>query len=224
MCQIRPLLPPGKANLIPVEILSEIFLLALEDLWYSENRMHLMLVCWHWHAIVLSTPGIHSELTIRRATQKEVVQQFIQSTKSHLNVRVDMNDEEDGSVFNAENFHACFMAAAQATSRWSSFHLISPPPHGEYNHVQILGPLMHLETITVCHGFGKFFELDILWDDWHARHEESCMRGVRAGSGWIGSGLRCWQRPHSTFTKGMTSRGIGKEIWPVLKLILKLRT
>ena len=34
---------------------------------------------------------------------------------------------------------------------------------------------------------------------------------VRASSGRIGSGLRCWRRPHSSFTKGMTSGGIGKE-------------
>ena len=94
-----------------------------------------MLVCQCWHAIVLSTPGIHSSLTIRRATQKEVVQQFIQGRKSHLYVRVDMNDEKDGSDFNAENFHACIMATAQAASRWSSLHLISPPPHGEYKHL-----------------------------------------------------------------------------------------
>ena len=32
---------------------------------------------------------------------------------------------------------------------------------------------------------------------------------VRASSG---SGLRCWRRPHSSFTKGMTSGGIGKEL------------
>ena len=50
------------------------------------------------------------------------------------------------------------MEAAQAASRWSSLRLISPPPHGEYNHPLILGPLVHLKTITACHGFGKFLE------------------------------------------------------------------
>ena len=156
MSRDRPLLPPGKADLIPVEILSEIFLLVVEDGLRRQDG--LVLVCRRWHAIVLSTPGIHSRLTIRRATQKEVVQQFIQSRKSRLVVKVDMNDEKHGSDFDADNFHACFMAASQAASRWSSLRLISPPPHGEYKHLQILQPLVHLKTVTVGHGFGKFFD------------------------------------------------------------------
>jgi len=117
-----------------------------------------MLVCRRWHATILSTPGIHSQLRIRRATQKEVVQSFIQGRKSRLDVTVDINDEKDGSDFNAENFHACFVAAAQAASRWSSLNLISPPPHMEYKAVQILQPLMHLKSFEVARGFGGFLE------------------------------------------------------------------
>jgi len=153
---IRPLLPPGKADLIPVEILSEIFLITLYGWpWYTTK---LSLVCRRWHAIGLSTPGIHSQLTIRRATQNEVVQAFVQGTKTHLDVRVDMNDEGDGSDFNPENFLACFMAAAQAASRWTSLNLISPPPVGECTDVRIWQPLVHLESFKVAHGFGGFLE------------------------------------------------------------------
>jgi len=151
-----PLLPPGKADLIPVEILSEIFLLAVQD--WPGYRKNLMLVCRHWHAIILSTPGIHSQLTIRRATQKEVVQAFVQGTKTRLDVRVDMNDERDGSDFNAENFLACFMAAAQAAYRWTSFNLISSPPYGECTGILILRPLVHLESFKLACGFGEFLE------------------------------------------------------------------
>ena len=117
-----------------------------------------MLVCRFWHAVILSTPGLHSQLTIRRATQKEVVQTFIQGRKTHLGVIVDMDDEQDGSDFNAENFHASFMAAIQVASRWSSLNLISPPPHGEYQDLQILQPLTHLESIKFACGSGEFFE------------------------------------------------------------------
>jgi len=115
-------------------------------------------VCRRWHAIILSTPGIHSQLTIRRASQKEVVQAFIQGRKSRLHVRVDMNDEEDSCDFNAENFHACFMAAAQAASRWLSLKLISPPPHGEYKALQIWQSLVHLESFELACGFREFIE------------------------------------------------------------------
>jgi hypothetical protein len=149
-------LPPGRADLIPVEILSEIFLLIVQR--DSGHQGKLSLVCRRWHTIILSTPGIHSQLTIRRATQKEVVQEFIQGRKSRLYVRIDMNDEKDGSVFNAENFHACFMAAAQAASRWISLDIISPPSHGEYKAVQILQPLVHLKSFELARGFGGLLE------------------------------------------------------------------
>jgi hypothetical protein len=149
-------LPPSKGDLVPVEILSEIFLLIVQD--DPGHRRNLVLVCQYWHAIILSTPGIHSQLTIRRATQGEAVQAFIQGRKSRLHVRVDMNDEQDGSDFNAENFHACFTAAAQSASRWSSLTLISPPPYGEYKAMQILQPLVHLESLKLACGFDEFLE------------------------------------------------------------------
>ena len=117
-----------------------------------------MLVCRHWHTIVLSTPGLHSQLRIRRATQKEVVQTFIQERKTRLGVIVDMNDEGDGGDFDAEGFHACLMAAIQAASRWSSLDLISLLPHGEYKGMQILQPLTHLESIKLACSSGEFFE------------------------------------------------------------------
>jgi len=154
--QDRPLLSPSKANAIPVEILSEIFLLALQDRSY--NPGDLALVCWRWHAIMLSTPGIYSQLQIQRATQKEMVRAFIQGRKTSLVVVIDLDDKGDGNVFNAENFHASFMAASQAASRWSHIYLISPPPHGEYNDLQILQPLVRLEAIQLRSGFNKFVE------------------------------------------------------------------
>jgi hypothetical protein len=155
----HPLLPLCKADLIPVEIFSEIFLLTLRIPpllpWSTTN---LMLVCQHWLAIMLSTPGIPSPLTIRKVTQKEVIQAFIQGRKLRLDVRVDMNEEKDGSYFNAESFHACFMAAAQAASRWTSFNLISPPPHGEYKAMQILQPLVRLQSFKAARGCGGLLE------------------------------------------------------------------
>ena len=147
-----------RTRALPVEILSEIFLLVSQ--FPGDKRWNwrvLMLVCRHWNAVVLSTPGLHSQLTIRRATQKEVVQAFIRGRKTRLDVIVDMNDEGDGSDFNAENFHACFMAAIQAAPRWSSLNLISPPSHGEYKDLQILQRLTHLESLMAC-SFGELLE------------------------------------------------------------------
>ena len=149
----------SKAHSIPVEILSEIFLLVSQ--FPGDKRWNwrvLMLVCQRWHAIILLAPGLHSQLRIRKATQKEVVQTFIQGRKTRLGVTVDMNDEGDGGDFDAENFHASFMAAIQGASRWSSLNLISPPPHGEYKDMQILQPLTQLESLNLACGSGEFFE------------------------------------------------------------------
>src|SRR5258706_1270538 len=151
-----PLLAHGKADLIPVEILSEIFLIVVRDWGWSPA--HLALVCRRWYAIMLSTPAILSQLRIRRPTQKEVVQPFIRERTTHLRVTVAIDDENDGNVFNTENFHACFMAASQAASRWRSLKLRSPPPHGECKDLQILQPLVRLETLKLGRGFGKLVE------------------------------------------------------------------
>ena len=151
-------------SFIPVEILSEIFLLVYKDFYeedYDEEEewswRELMLVCRRWRAIMISTPGIHFQLRLQRSTQRGVVHAFIQGRKSLFTLAIDMSGMNDDD-FDAKRFHECFMAASQAASRWRSLNLISPPPHGEYNDLQILQPLTHLEAINLGRGFGKFFE------------------------------------------------------------------
>jgi len=141
---VHPLLPPGGADLIPPEILSEIFLLVIGDGWRKES---LELVCRDWYAIVISTPGITSRLWIRRATKKEAVQAFIQRTRENrFAVFVDMNDEGDGESFNSEDFHASFIVACQAAPRWQLLNIRSFPPPGEFNAPDIT--VKPLESLT----------------------------------------------------------------------------
>ena len=111
-----------KVNTMPVEIFSEIFQLTTQE--NPRNRVDLMLVCRRWHAIMLSTPGIHAQLQIRRSTQKKDVDTFGRTWL--LYVTVDMRDEGDENDFNTESFYACFNAVAQGASRWRSLVLISP--------------------------------------------------------------------------------------------------
>ena len=146
---IHPLLPPGKAHLIPVEIISDIFLLVVQG--QAKYRKDLILVCRRWHAIRLSTPGIPSTpLRIRKSTRVEVVQAAIQGRWWLLYVTVDTDDETYGKDFNADEFHACFMAAAQAASRWwCSLDLYSFPPPEEYKVLQIVQPLECLESFEL---------------------------------------------------------------------------
>src|SRR5258708_6390813 len=100
-------------SLIPIEILSEIFLLVYKNFDKEEHWSwrELMLVCRQWYAIMISTPGIHFQLRIRGSTQSGVVQEFIQGRKSRFTLTVDMSGMGGEDNFDSENFHECFMAA-----------------------------------------------------------------------------------------------------------------
>jgi len=153
---ILPWLPPCKINLIPVEILTEIFLLT--EIYWAMDYTDLMLVCWRWHDIILSIPGFTSRLHIRRSTKVEAVQAFIQGRRSRLEVIVDVNDETHGKDFNPDDFHASFMAAIQAASRWHSLSLHSFPLPGECKPFQIVQTL-ELASFRLDQGcdLGSFF-------------------------------------------------------------------
>jgi len=142
-----------------VEILSEIFQLVL--LVRPQAQMTLVLVCQRWHGIMLQFPGITSRLFIRRATKKEVVQAFIQGRRNRFAVVVDVNDEEHGKDFNADDFHASLVVAGQAASRWTFLNLQSFPPPGEYKApdtiAQPLESLIGLVMGEHC-DLGDFFE------------------------------------------------------------------
>ena len=133
-----------KAHLIPVEIYSEIFLYMVQV--DPRSRVKLMLVCRQWNDIMLSTPGIHSQLRITSLTEKKDVERF--GRMWLFDVTVDM--EKWSHRFDPERFFASFMAAAQAASRWRSLELVAFPPPGKYNHLQIVLPLQHLETFKLA--------------------------------------------------------------------------
>jgi len=141
-----------KARLIPVEIFSEIFLYTVQDDPHSQTN--LMLVCRHWRNIMLSTPGIHSQLRIYGWTEKKDVERF--GRRWLLDVTVDTQDLDTnrygGIVPGVDpvESHACIMAAAEAASRWRSLALVSFPPPGEYKDLQIMHPLQHLESFKLA--------------------------------------------------------------------------
>ena len=148
--------PRHKTHLLPVEIFSEIFQCTLQA--DPRSRAELMLVCRLWHDIMLSTPGIHSQLRIHKATEKKDVERF--GRMWLLDVTVDMENERYGGSFDPERFFVSFMAAAQAASRWRSLELVALPPPGEYKDLQIVLPLQHLETfkVTPSCNLGSFLE------------------------------------------------------------------
>jgi len=147
-----------KTHLVPVEIFSEIFLYAVQDDPHSQTN--LMLVCRYWRDIMLCTPGIHSQLRIYRWTKKKDVERF--GRRWLLDVTVDTQhlDPYGDSYVDPVEFHACFMAAAGAASRWRSLALLSLPPPGGYKDLQIMHPLQHLESFKLAAScnLGNFLE------------------------------------------------------------------
>jgi hypothetical protein len=145
-----------KAHRIPVEIFSEIFLYTVQvDPRSQEN---LMLVCRHWRNIMLSTPGIHSQLRIMWSTRKKDVERL--GRRWLLDVTVDMTVVFQWFKPDPVEFNACFMAAAEAASRWRKLVLVLFPPPEEYKDLQIMHPLQHLESFRLAAScnLGNFLE------------------------------------------------------------------
>ena len=154
VCTRRP-----TVHFLPTEILSIIFLLIAES-WYDKNRLPLMLVCWHWYDIVLSTPGIPSVLRIRKSTTVELVRAAIQGTRWHLYVTINIHGEGIGHDFSPDAFDACFMAAIDAASRWRNLLIYSLPRPGRCKAFLKVPPLKNLEYFCLFPGcdLGSFFE------------------------------------------------------------------
>jgi len=124
-----------------------------------------MLVCRHWRDIMLSTPGIHSQLRIYCWTERKDIDRF--GRRWLLDVTVDiqhlLTDTRGGIMvpsFNPVKSHACIMAAAEAASRWRSLALLSLSPLGRYENLQIMHPLQHLESFKLAAScdLGNFLE------------------------------------------------------------------
>jgi len=124
-----------------------------------------MLVCRHWRDIMLSTPGIHSQLRIYGWTETKDVERFGSRWLFDVTVDTQRADTRRYSwnkepYFNPVEFHACFMAAQGVASRWRSLALLSLPPPGEYKDLQIMYPLQHLESFKLAAScdLGNFLE------------------------------------------------------------------
>jgi hypothetical protein len=146
---ISPFVP---SHHFPVEIWSEIFLYIVQA--DPHSQWSLMHVCRYWRAVLLSTPGIHSELQIRRTTEEKHVKAFIQE-RSRLDVTVDMHYMERGLnqfPIIPDMFYASFMAASHEASWWRSLNFVSFPPPGEYKDLEIVQPLRRLESFKLARG------------------------------------------------------------------------
>ena len=136
--------PRHKAHLIPVEIFSDIFQYAVQA--DPRSQSNLMLVCRHWHSIMLSTPGMHSHLKIDRSTREQDVERPGKGWL--LDVTIDSGGQPDLDSSDPLEFYACLVAAVEAASRWRSLTLLSFS-FGHRLDLQIVHPLQHLESFKL---------------------------------------------------------------------------
>ena len=106
-----------------------------------------MLVCRHWYDIMLSIPGIHSQLRIGLLTRKRDVERF--GWRWLLNVIIDTGGLRDED-FDSVEFSACLIATTEVASRWRSLALVSLPPPGTYKDLQVMHPLLYLESFKLA--------------------------------------------------------------------------
>ena len=90
-------------------------------------------------------------------TRKKDVERF--GRRWLLDVTIDIVYERPDSYY-ISDFHACFMAAAEAASRWRSLSIPSLPLSETYTDLQIMHPLEHLESFKLAAGcdLGDFLE------------------------------------------------------------------
>ena len=146
-------------HLLPAEILSIIFRLVVDDgdgdddgEVYDDDRVVLMLVCRHWHDIMLSTPGILFILWIQTSTTMEMVRAAIQGTTWLLRVTIAIDDNSTEQDFNADGIDECSKAAIEVASRCKSLLFHSFPLPREWKAFQIVHPLKSLESSCLSQG------------------------------------------------------------------------
>ena len=105
--------PPHKAHLVPVEIFSEIFQYTVQA--DPRSQINLMLVCRHWHSIMLSTPGMRSHLRIDMLTRKQDVERPGRGWL--LDVTIDSRGRRSAGHIGPFEFYACLAVAAEAASQ-----------------------------------------------------------------------------------------------------------
>ncbi len=164
--EVNRSLPRHKAHRFPAEIFSEIFLYTVQA--DPRSRTELMLVCRHWYDIMLSTPGIHSQLRIYHWTQNGDVERFgkrwlldVIVDPDHVPVDTDPMDRYWlRTSYDFVQFQATFMAAAEAASRWRSLALLSFRHAEKCKDLQIMHPLQQLESFKLAANceLGNFLE------------------------------------------------------------------
>ena len=112
-------------NRLPSELLQQILLIIIDNA--NQSPLVLMLVCRHWHTIVI---GIWAPLELETTTPMDVVTNKLERNQQFLDVSVD-TDFDRRHIHPSERTYDAIFAAIQATSRWRTFVVETFPPHAD---------------------------------------------------------------------------------------------
>ncbi len=114
-CSITPI------SRLPVEILREIFYIALD---VGEPRTGLTHVCWRWHKTIEGMSNAWTSLKLRACTAPESVQQLLhRAGRQPLIVEIDWDDT--GNI--VEDLNLSLAIAAKSASQWETLTITSLP-------------------------------------------------------------------------------------------------
>ena len=138
---------------IPLEILSKIFLLVMHADRNASGAISLMLVCRHWHNVILFTMGSR-RLKLQDSTLSSEVQELIDRDESLLDVWIKVGHQ--GRQSPVSDFRQAFSILANKAERWRSLTLSSLPVDTD---MAVLQPLQRLEVFTLTRDcpIGDFF-------------------------------------------------------------------
>ena len=156
---------------LPIELLAEIFAIAIES--HGQSRFDMMRVCRSWRATVLNMARIWSQLTIRPLTSREQAEFVLERTRQ-VPLELSIDSESIYPPYRAlregETAYGGLALAVKTMSRWRSLTVIAFP--SEEDIVVATGggttglisarPLEKLETLKIagpCESDASFGQL-----------------------------------------------------------------
>ena len=139
----------GPIYRLPVELLREVFRIAVQEGGHSPA--HLMTVSRLWHAVAIGLSALWSKLRMGRLSEPERVERWLKRTRNWpLQVEIGMAGDLRGSPWPDGSYEALSTILKNA-HRWRTLQLVSLPPEADetWGSLRLDQPLTQLESLGI---------------------------------------------------------------------------
>ncbi|THH16863.1 hypothetical protein EW146_g3834 [Bondarzewia mesenterica] len=163
--------PPSSVHLLPVELLSRIFVFGFQsavDLDHPFKRaafepalnfeVLVSHVCRHWRQVALNTPSLWTNIRMRKPSHLERSTEFIRRSRTKLlDILIDtvaMSDHVEGHTLCKHEFHPAYDIIDPHSERWHSLVLKVADlvcKQGARDRLHTTGPVPNLEIVQLWH-------------------------------------------------------------------------